>query len=211
MVCFLPTLILGTSTYDSKNLFYCFIKSLVCESFARAIEQLYTPLYFVYMAIFGLSLYSIVYSFSNLKGSIPKLTISKTIRILSVAFLVNTPLIFYPLWISQIIPLIQSGQKLEFTFSIYILDLCFIMPLFVVAAIKTAKKLRLGLVLAPAMFIVGFMILAPLTLTELSKPVLFDMSMDTAGLGMFLTLSIIYIILAIVNLLNLKIEKNAKA
>lgn len=171
------------------------------------IEQLYTPLYFVYMAIFGLALYSIVSNLINLKGTIPNLKPSKTIRILSIIFLVITPLIFYPLWISQIIPLIQTGQKLEFTFSIYILDLCFIMPLFVVTAIKTIKSINWGLLLTPSLFIVGFSVLAPLGFAEFLKPIMFDMTMEIEILGMFLTLSIIYLILAFLNLANLHNEK----
>lgn len=171
------------------------------------IEQLYTPLYFVYMAIFSLSTYSIIYSVISLKGAIPKFTISKNIRVLSVVFLVIVPLVFIPLWSSQIIPLIQSGEKLEFLFSVYILDLCFLMPLFVLTAIKTARNTNVGLLLAPALLFVGFMVLVPLPLGELVKPLLFNMSMDTGGLALFLILSMIFITLAIVNLVSLKIKK----
>lgn len=120
------------------------------------IEQLYTVLYFLYMAIFGLSFYSIIFSVLNLKRTVPKVMPSKTIRILSISFLTITPLIFYPLWISQIIPLIQTRQKLEFLYPIYILDLCFIMPLFVMAAVKTAKNAEEGPILTPSTLYSGF-------------------------------------------------------
>lgn len=63
------------------------------------IERIYNVLYFVYMAIFGLSFYSIIYSVANIrKEMLPKIQLPKTIRFVSVGFLLINPLIFYPLW-----------------------------------------------------------------------------------------------------------------
>ena len=46
--------------------------------------------------------------------------------------------------------------------------------------------LGLGLLLAPALFVLGFALLAPLALVELLKPVVYDITMDTAGMALFL-------------------------
>lgn len=102
--------------------------------------------------------------------------------------------------------MIRTGQKLEFLFSIYILDICFIMPLFILEAVLMAKNMGLGLLTSPALFILGFGILAPLSLEELLKPLLYDMQMDVAGMTMFLALSITYLILALFNLRNLSLR-----
>jgi len=88
------------------------------------IERVYTILYFLYMAIFGLSFYSI-----------------------------------------------------------YILDLCFIMPAFIIVAVMTLKKRGLGFLLTPALYIMGFTLLFPLAQGEFIKPFLYDFLMDIAGLG----------------------------
>lgn len=171
------------------------------------IERLYTILYFLYMAIFGLSFYSIAYSVVNIRKEIlQKIKLSKPIRIVSVAFLLINPLIFYPLWISQLLPLIQAGQKIEFLYSIYILDLCFIMPAFIIIAWMTAKKEGLGLLLTPALLVLGFTLLAPLALGEFLKPLIYQLPMDMAGMLLFLCLSIIFFVLAVVYFLNLKIN-----
>jgi len=169
------------------------------------IEQLYTKLYFLYMALFGLSFYSIFYSLFNLdiKGEF-KPNISRSIRLASISFLIITPAIFYPLWISQLFPLIQNADKLEFMYSIYILDICFIMPAFVIMAYKYIRKDSLGIALTPSLFIVGFTLLFPLSMTEALKPVVFDQTMDVAGMGLFLVLSVIYVGLAILNLRSIR-------
>jgi hypothetical protein len=78
------------------------------------------------------------------------------------------------------------------------------MPLFVIAAVKTAKNAEEGPILTAPLFIVGSTVLAPLALAELLKPVLNDIPMDIAGFGMFLFLSITYAVLATANLIHLK-------
>ena len=83
-------------------------------------------------------------------------------------------------------------------YSIYILDLCFIMPAFVILAIKTAKNKGLGLLLTPALFVVGFTLLAPLAVGELLKPYFFHQPMEPASMWLFLCLSICFLIFAVV-------------
>lgn len=171
------------------------------------IERVYNVLYLVYMAIFGLSFYSIAYGFANIRKEVlPYVQLPRLIRDASVGYMLLNPLIFYPLWISQLLHLIRSGRKIEFLYSIYILDLCFIMPLFIIVAVLTAKNEGLGLLIAPSLFVLGFTLLAPLALGEFFKPLLFDTPMDTAGMGLFLILSLAFLILAVANLRSLKIK-----
>lgn len=162
------------------------------------IERLYNVLYFVYMAIFGLSFYSIVYSVANIrKEMLPNVQLPKPIRIVSVGFLLINPLIFYPLWISQLLPLIQSSQKIEFIYSIYILDLCFILPLFIIVAMMTAKNEGLGLLLTPALLVKGFTLLFSVALGGILKP-LYHKPGDTGEIWLFLSLSIVFLVLTVV-------------
>ena len=165
------------------------------------IEQLYTPLYFLYMAIFGLSFYSILYCLLSLnRDTTYKADISQKVRATSLAFLAITPAIFYPLWMAQLVPLIQNADKVEFLYSIYILDICFIMPAFIIAAYKVRKKDPLATALSPSLFVLGFTLLFPLSLVEMLKPAVYNQQMDPAGMGLFLTLSAIYAILAFLNI-----------
>ncbi|MFW6193925.1 MAG: hypothetical protein ACOC5L_00205 [Halobacteriota archaeon] len=160
------------------------------------IERLYNTLYILYMAIFSLSFYSIMYSLVNIrKEDLKRIMIPRIVQIVSIAFLLINPLIFYPLWISQLLPLIMAGDKVEFLYSIYILDLCFIMPAFIIVAVMTARKDNLGLFLTPALFVMG--LLAPLALSEFLKPLFYDLPTDFTGMGLFPTLSTLFLIFTV--------------
>jgi len=170
------------------------------------IERIYNVLYFIYMAIFGLSFYSIIYSVANIrKEMLPKIQLPKTIRIISVGFLLINPLIFYPLWIGHLLPLVQSGQKIEFLYSIYILDCCLIFPLFIIVAIMAAKNEGLGLLLTPALFIKGFTLLFSVALGGILKP-LYHQQGDAGEIWLFLGLSIVFLVLSVVYFRNLKLN-----
>ncbi len=172
-----------------------------------SIEQIYTVLYLFYLAVFGISAYSIVYFVYSLKWSrIEDVTTPGSIRLISLLFLIITPLIFIPLWISQLVPLMASGEKLEFLYSIYILDLSFIMPAFLIIATKLYKKDDLGYLLTPSIFIVGLMVLAPLSFGELLRPLIYGQSMDMAMFGLFLVFSLIYLGLTILNLSKMELD-----
>lgn len=169
------------------------------------IEQVYNALYLVYMAIFGLAFYAIAYALADLReGMLDGLTLPGGLVTASAAWAFITALIFYPLWISQLVPLMRTGDRIEYTFSIYILDLCFIMPAFVIAGIRALRRDGLGLLAMPALFIVGFTVLAPLALGEVLKPLIYQRPMDPAGFWMFLVLSVIYLVLTIVYLSKLE-------
>jgi len=164
------------------------------------IEQIYTALYFVYMAVFGLSFYAIVYAMASLHRELDeRVEVPNPVRYVSVAFLLMIPLVFYPLWTSQILPLMHSGEKLEFLYSIYILDLCFIMPAFLIAAFMTAKDHGLGLLITPALFVHGFTLLFPVALGGMLKP-LYQQASSPGEVGFFLVLSVMFLALGIVYL-----------
>ena len=171
------------------------------------IERLYNILYIIYMAIFGLSFYGLIYGIAGIRKEITEsVELPKTIRMLSVGFLLLNPVIFYPLWLSQLLPLLLTGQKIEFMYSIYILDICFIMPAFFILAIKTAKNKGLGLLLTPALFVLGFTLLAPLAVGEMLKPRLFHQPVDTAGMWLFLGLSVLFLGITVIYCRNLLIK-----
>ncbi len=171
------------------------------------IERMYNVFYFNYMAVFGLSFYTMIYGIANIsKESFKKVTLPAGVRNISIGFSFFMPVVFYPLWILQILPLIQTGQKPETFYSIYILDLCFIMPAFIVIAVKTVKKEILGLLLTPALFILGFTLLLPVGIGEFLKP-WYSLPIDAAGVLLYLGLSLLFLVLAILHLWKLKIER----
>lgn len=168
------------------------------------IEQLYTVLYLLYMAIFGLSFYTVVYGVATIRPlTTQAVELARPIRLGSVGFSLLSPVVFYPLWISALVPLMRTGRKLEFLYSVYILDLCFIMPAFVIVAVQTARARGLGMLLTPAMYILGVTLLFPVGVGELLKP-RYGLPIDAGGLALYLGLSTMFLILALVYLLNLR-------
>ena len=64
----------------------------------------------------------------------------------------------------------REHNRIEFMYSIYILDLCFVMPAFFITAVMSLRKHPFGVLIAPAIMILGFFVIFPLGLNELAKP-----------------------------------------
>ncbi len=170
------------------------------------IERVYNPLYFIYMAIFSLSFWSIFSAVQNIdKDQIDNIEIPKITRNFSVVLAILQPLVFIPLWISQLIPLVTQGIKIEFLYSIYILDLCFIMPAFLIISFKMIKNKGIGIVLAPIIFILGFIEIFSLALADIIKPY-FGTNPETGGWLPALILSLAFLGMAVWHLRELKLK-----
>jgi hypothetical protein len=118
-----------------------------------AFEGVYNTLYLVYVAIFGLCLYSAILLFALLDKSafkaidrtaLPRRPIAIALILLATMFLV--------LWLSIIIPAMVAGQKPEGA-TIFVFDLAFVLPLLVIAAILTWRGHWFGDLLAPALLV----------------------------------------------------------
>lgn len=174
------------------------------------IEQLYTPLYLLYIAIFALSFWTIIFGLVNLKQEVlESVNLSKFARYLSIVFLIFIPLLFYSLWIGQLLPLIQNGEKLEFKFSIFILDMVFVLPTLIMSAVLIIKGKGLGFILAPILFFKAFTLLFSVGLGELLKA-LYSQTVDLAQSAFYIILSIIFLILGVLNFFKLRFEKTNK-
>ncbi len=173
------------------------------------IERFYNGLYFLYMAIFALAFYSIVYSVANIgKDILQKVKLPSAVRNVSVGFSLLIPVLFTILWTSQILSFIQAGTKPEFMYSIFILDMCFIFPAFIIIIIKAIRKEGLGLLLLPVTFINGFTLLFSVALGALLKP-LFNQTMNAGELLLYLGVSTVFLILAAVYFKSLRIDREA--
>ena len=115
---------------------------------------------------------------------------------------------FYFIWSSDLIELIKQGTKIEFTFSVYILDMIFIMPAFLIIASLLSKKSKVAYVFAPVMFFKSFTLLFSVGLGSFIRIYLNMPSNYQEGLP-YIGLSFIFlgISLAIIKNLNI-IKKN---
>ena len=168
------------------------------------IEQIYTPLYPIYLAILSLSFFTLATSISSLNCSaVERLHLPSWVRYSSAGYGVFIAVMFNFIWFSQLIPLLQTGNRIEYLFSVYIIDLVFIMPSFVIAAILLIRNRAVGIVALPALFIVGVGILGPLALAELIKPSRYDIPINVGELQLYGLLTLSFLIFSIVYLIAL--------
>jgi len=170
------------------------------------IGQVFTPLYIVYMAIFTISFYSLVFGLINIeKEKLNKLSLSDRLRKVSVVFSFLQPLVFYPLWIMMLLTQINNGKRVDFI-SVFVIDLCFVMPAFIITAILAKRKNPFSYFILPALNIMAFVELAPLGVGELIKPK-YNLTVDPFFLILFSILSLLFLLLGILDLRNLKSGK----
>lgn len=167
-----------------------------------AIERAYNGFYLVYLAIFGLSFWALIAAGASLERNLFEPDLPRNLRIVSASGALLQPLIFYPLWIAMLVPLMISGDQIDSLYSIFILDLCFIMPAFLLLAFLTYRSHPLGLLLLPALYVLGFTLIFSLALGELAKP-MFGLDINLQSFWLSLVLSVFFAAIGTFHLLKL--------
>jgi len=171
------------------------------------IERIYNPLYLLYMAIMALSFWSIVYGLANLNQDIVgQIKTSKLVRYLSAGCLLFTTLLFYFLWTGSLLPLMRTGEKIEFSYSIFILDMVFVLPAILISGILLLKKKALGLIVAPILFFKAFTLLFSVGLGGLMA-LLYGQTVDQGEIAFYLILSVIYLAFAALNFWKINFQE----
>ena len=117
---------------------------------------------------------------ASIKGdAVEKLTLPAYARYGAAVYGVIIAVMFNIIWFSALTPLLQTGDRIEYTFSVYIIDLVFIMPSFVIAAYLALRRKYVGVVGLPALFILGIGIISPLALAEIIKPGRYGMAANS--------------------------------
>ena len=133
--------------------------------------KFYNILYLLYMAIFSLSFYSLIYGIVNIKKkAFDNIKIPTAIQKASAAFLFLIPIIFYPMWIIRMWPFMQEMRMPIVNSNVYILDMCFVLPVFAMMAVMLLKKDNFAILLTPVLFIKGFTLCLSVALGEFLKP-----------------------------------------
>ena len=169
-------------------------------------EPTYNGLYLLYMAVFALSFWAMVTAGATMARDAPSISLRRALRLVSAAGAILQPLVFYPLWIGMLLPLMRSGEQIDSLYSIFILDLCFIMPGFLVLSLLTYRNRRTGLLLLPALYVLGFTLIFSLAVGELVKP-LFRAEPSIPALLAALGLSVLFLVLGILHLAKLQVTQ----
>lgn len=169
------------------------------------IERAYNGLYLVYMAIFTLSFWALIYAGATFTKETGPVALPRTLRLASAAGALLQPLIFYPLWIAMLLPLMRTGEQIDSLYSIFILDLCFIMPAFLILSILAFRSHTMGLIFLPALYILGFTLIFSLAIGEIVKP-LFNATLSPSALWPAVLLSMLFLVLGTLHLNRLTIH-----
>ncbi|MCR4329662.1 MAG: hypothetical protein NUV65_03905 [Candidatus Roizmanbacteria bacterium] len=170
------------------------------------IERVYNFLYILYCAIFASSFWSILYSLMRVKSDfLGKLKYSNKLVTLSAVIGILIASLFTFLWISALIPLMRDRNRIEYLYSIYLLDLCFVMPAFFITSILSLRKNIVGILFLPAVFIVGFFVIFPLGLGEIAKP-FYGQTINVGSMIMSFLFSFLMIVVGIGHLNNIHIK-----
>lgn len=169
------------------------------------IERVYNGLYLVYMAIFAAAFWALVYQALALSRRTGRVNLPKRVRLASASGALLQPLMFYPLWIAMLLPLMAAREKIETIYSVFILDLCLIMPAFLILAVSAFRRRKQGLLLLPAAYVLGFTLILPLAAAEPAKQ-LFGGQFDPAAFWSWLVLSLLFLVLGAVHLRWLQVD-----
>lgn len=162
-----------------------------------AIERMYNALYPLYLVLFGGSLFVLIYSIAvRPNEAASRLMVPRWVRLLGAGYGLLIAVVFTVMWISDLVPLLQSGERIDHLYSIYIIDISFVMPAFAMAAVMTLRRHPVGLMGLPSLFIVGAGILSPLALAEWMKPIWYSAARDSGGLVLYGMLTIVFVALA---------------
>jgi hypothetical protein len=174
-----------------------------------AIERVYNLLYLNYLAIFGLAAWLLVLGAIDIvRRTAHRATLPQPFRRISAGGALLQPLIFYPLWIGMLIPLMVDHDQIDSLFSIFIIDLVFIMPAFLLVGVGLFFDRSWAIVLAPVMFVLGAVLIFSLALGELVKPA-FGAPITMAGLAPPILLTVLFVGLAVLHLKRLSFESVA--
>ena len=164
------------------------------------IERVYNVLYLNYLAIFGIAAWVLVLGAVDVvHRTADRAWLARQFSKISAGGALLQPLIFYPLWISMLIPIMVTREQIDSLYSIFILDLVFIMPAFLLVAVGQFRGRSWAVVLAPVMFILGAVLIFSLALGELVKPA-FGSPITMAGLLPPTLLTALFVALAVLHL-----------
>jgi hypothetical protein len=170
------------------------------------IERVYNWFYLLYAGIFAASFWTIIYSLSGFRtAKFAQVQLNSGMRMTTAISSIAIAVVFTLLWTMSLIPLMREHNRIEFLYSIYILDLCFVMPAFFISAVMSLRRMPLGILMAPAILITGFFVIFPLGLNELAKPSA-GMPMNVGSLMISFVFAFFMLALAVIQLRMTRVE-----
>jgi hypothetical protein len=167
--------------------------------------------YFSYLTIFGLSIFYFINAFANIEYERLEFSIPKSLRIIIAVYCAAMPALFATQWIIEIWQSIQIYSRpgvggLTFNYYVYILDLCFVLPVCAVASVFLFQKKIKGVLLGGIISIFGFALMLWVALGFFCQP-LFNKTLDVGNAMLYTLISIIFLVLSIYYFICTKITQ----
>lgn len=206
MAVIVSLVVIGLSLRSNESMYKSYLVIIGCLGFffyaymIYSIERIYTVFYYAYLAIVGCSFYGIVYTIASIDPKVhSSILLPRGVKRFSSGYNLFSAIVFTAIWVSQLIPIIKTATKPEFLYSIYIIDLCFILPALVISGVLALRGVGFGVSMLLPSGIVGFSILAPLWLSELMKPVFYGLKTSFPEMSLFLVVSTIFLASAVLD------------
>lgn len=174
----LPTLVVSAilAGRGSLRAWLVWLGTLVYLVYSYAIaafEVRFNPLFLVYVALLGCSLYGLVGGLAAVdRASIQGRAYAKAPARAASLYLAVLAVLFYFLWLSEVVPASLSGaipQSIRDngtpTNAVHVLDMAWILPAFVITALALRRKQALGYTLAGALL--TYLVLLPLAILSM--------------------------------------------
>lgn len=214
-----PLLIIALVFMLRKNKLAYFIFSgtvfyILYSFFIYSFGVHFNNLFLLYCLTLGISLYTFILVISELNRMDVQNWFSNKVPARSIGiYFIFIALIFYLLWLKDIVPAILSNTipKTVSDYNllvnpVHVLDIAIALPALIITAILLIRKHRLGIILTPV-FLVFIIILTIALIAMVIMLKIKGISDETSVAGIFIILAIISIIILSLFLKNIKIDK----
>jgi hypothetical protein len=172
LIIVLPTLIVTAflASRDSPRARLIWLGGLIYLVYTYAVavfDVRFNPLFLVYVALLGCSLYGLIGGLvtTDLVGIKSCFTEKTPVKVVSI-YLAVLAVLFYLLWLSEIVPALVAGvipQSIQAngtpTNAVHVLDMAWILPAFGITAVRLWRKGALGYTLAGALLTYGMLLI----------------------------------------------------
>lgn len=201
-----PVLIIGTlySLATNRIAIYLWLGTmmyLVYTFLIYCFTVRFNPLFIPYCLILGISFFSVVWFFSGDKDQVYGNTRNRILSVVGIYFIAIS-VIFYSLWLSEVIPATINNEIPEstkeaglLTNPVHVIDLAFFLPATFIAGVLALRRTLMSTILSPVFL--TFFILMDLTISTLS------IIMNLRGVGGGFTIALVMASLAVFSLLLL--------
>ena len=171
---------------------------------------LYNYFYFLYISVFGLTIFYFINAFTFIEYE-REFSIPDSLRIIIAVYCAVIAVFFAPQWIAAILNNIHTNSRPEisgfaFSYYVYILDLCFVLPVCALASVFLFQKKTLGVLLGGMMSIKGFTLMLSVALGFICQP-FFHQNWNSGNVALFSVLSFVFLVLSVFYFIYTKVIK----